>query len=406
MLVYLLIFICAFLFSLLWGFEIAYSLLNKIRHNLDPTSSDGKIFSFLFRNDRRVYSSLWFACILLFIAYQFFFFSAVQINLPTLFLGVQILISVCGSILLLFVVLDLILRLLFKVNIVSIVSYLSLPASFLVCLFAPVYLFVRRVRKENQWRLSVNGIFAEIENLNSGKQVADTDREDYKEEVKMFRNALDFSNVMVGDCMVPRTEIVSLDVEASVDELREILVKSNCSRIVVFKENIDNVLGYVHSLDMFDSPHEIKDMLNPLPVVQETLAANKMLKIFLQEHKGMALVVDEFGGTSGIVTLEDIMEEIFGEIEDEHDRGDGLVAKRLSKNEFVLSGRLEIEDVNERFDLHLPISDDYITIGGLILSRNYVLPKPKDVVRMDDFCFTIIKTSSTKIDVVNLKIGA
>jgi CBS domain containing-hemolysin-like protein len=241
----------------------------------------------------------------------------------------------------------------------------------------------------------------EAEVLLSGVQDSNGSEVD---EVRLFRNALEFSNVLLKDCIVPRTELEAIDVNAGIEALRQLFVESNCSRILVYKENLDNMIGYVHSSDMFDQPEDIQSLLNPLIVVPEFMAANKLLKIFLQRKKSLALVVDEFGGTSGIVTLEDMMEEIFGEIEDEHDE-DEYVAKSLNKDEYILSGRLEIEQVNEDFGLSLPVSDDYQTIAGLILAYNEILPQKGEVVELHpNFSFTIIRLVATRIDLVRLKV--
>lgn len=260
------------------------------------------------------------------------------------------------------------------------------------------------LKNKEDCQLSINRICRDKEYSDYCKSRMQEKDDDVDKEVKMFQNALDFSNVLIKDCIVPRTEIIAIDVESSVDQLKSMFVQLNYSRILVYKDNIDNIVGYVHSLDMFDHPHEIKDMLNPLPVVQENMPANRMLKIFLQQHKGIALVVDEFGGTSGIVTLEDIMEEIFGEIEDEHDEEEEYVSNRISKNEYLLSGRLEIEEVNEAYNLNLPLSDEYSTIAGLLLFENSVLPSKGSVIKLDNYEFSIIKISYTRIELVRLKV--
>ena len=220
----------------------------------------------------------------------------------------------------------------------------------------------------------------------------------------IYRNALDFSNVKLKNCIIPRTEIAAIEQNATVAELQDMFIETNYSRIFVYKENIDNIIGYVHSLDMFDRPDEIQTMLNPLIVAPETMAANKLLKLFLQQRKGIALVVDEFGGTSGIITLEDIMEEIFGEIEDEHDYEDEFVAKQLTTNEYLLSGRLEIKEANEQFGLEFPVSEDYATIAGLILFGNEVLPEKNNVIQIGKYQFHVLKVMATRIELVRLKI--
>lgn len=227
--------------------------------------------------------------------------------------------------------------------------------------------------------------------------------EDIETEVKIFQNALDFSSIKIRDCIVPRTEIIAVDIEASLDELTSHFIESGISKIIVYKESIDNIIGYIHSSEMFRHADSWKEHISQIPFVPETMAAQKLMQLFMQQKKTLAVVVDEFGGTSGIVALEDLVEEILGEIEDEHDTSN-YIAKRLGEDEYVLSARLEIEKVNEMFDLALPESDDYLTLGGLILHHYQSFPKLHEVVTFEHFHFKIIKMSATKIELVRLKV--
>lgn len=228
-------------------------------------------------------------------------------------------------------------------------------------------------------------------------------KEELDTEVKIFQNALDFSNVKIRDCIVPRTEIVAVDETVSLEELKNLFVESGISKIVVYKGNIDNVVGYIHSSEMFRNPVDWRQNIKEVPIVPETMAAHKLMKLFMQQKKTIAVVVDEFGGTAGIVSLEDLVEEIFGDIEDEHDNT-SYVCKQVGEHEYVLSARLEIEKVNETFGLDLPESDDYLTIGGLILNHYQRFPKMHEVVKIDKFCFKIIKVTATKIELVRLEV--
>ena len=228
--------------------------------------------------------------------------------------------------------------------------------------------------------------------------------DDIEEEVKIFHNALDFSDTKVRDCMVPRTEIDAIDIDdCTIDELKNKFVESGHSKIVVYREDIDHIIGYVHSSELFKQFSDITKHIQQMPYVPETMAARKMMHIFLQQKKSLGVVVDEFGGTSGLVSLEDIVEEIFGDIEDEHDN-QKYVAKQLEDGEYLLSARLEIEKVNELFGLDLPESDDYMTVGGLILHEYQAFPKLNEVVRIGRFEFKIIKNTMTKIELVRLKV--
>lgn len=223
-------------------------------------------------------------------------------------------------------------------------------------------------------------------------------------EVKIFQNALEFSNVKVRDCIVPRTEIVACDKEVSTDELRSRFIETGLSKILIYDENIDNIIGYIHSSELFKHPNNWLEQLCKVSIVPETMAANKLMRVLMQEKKSLAVVVDEFGGTSGIVTLEDLVEEIFGEIEDEHDMK-REVARKVSENEYLLSGRMEIDTLNEMFGLDLPESDDYVTIAGLILHYYQKFPKLNESIEYGKYTFKIVKATATKIELVRMKVS-
>ena len=222
-------------------------------------------------------------------------------------------------------------------------------------------------------------------------------------EVKIFQNALDFSNIKIRDCMVPRTEIIAIEDNADINDLKSLFIESGISKIIVYKESIDNVVGYIHSSEMFRNLTDWKEGIRQLPIVPETMNANKLMQLFMQQKRSIAVVVDEFGGTAGIVAMEDLVEQIFGEIEDEHDT-QTYVAKSIGNNEYVLSGRLDIEKVNELFPIDLPESDDYQTVGGLILHQYQSFPKIYEIISFDKFEFKILKVTATKIELVKLKV--
>ena len=225
-----------------------------------------------------------------------------------------------------------------------------------------------------------------------------------EDEVELFHNALDFADTKVRDCMVPRTEIDAIDVEdCTVEQLRNMFVESGHSKMIVYRGDIDHIIGYIHSSELFKHFTHIAKHVQQMPFVPETMAARKLMHIFLQQKKSLAVVVDEFGGTSGIVSLEDIVEEITGDIEDEHDN-QKYVAKQLADGDYMLSARLEIEKVNELFGLELPESDDYMTVGGLILHEYQSFPKLNEVVQIGRFQFKIVKNTMTKIELVRLKV--
>ncbi len=228
---------------------------------------------------------------------------------------------------------------------------------------------------------------------------------DLHEEVKIFQNALEFSNVKVRDCIIPRTEVDAVPTSAPLEQLLARFVESGHSKIIVYNSDIDDVVGYVHSSEMFHllPTDNWTDRLREVSIVPETMAAPKLMHEFMQTKRSIAVVVDEFGGTSGIVTLEDLVEEIFGEIQDEHDK-ENYICKDLDNGEYLLSARMEIEKVNEVLDLNLPESEEYLTVGGLILHKYQSFPNLNEVVKFDKFEFKILKTATTKIELVRLKV--
>ena len=230
-----------------------------------------------------------------------------------------------------------------------------------------------------------------------------SNEDEINDEVKIFQNALDFSDCKVRDRMKPRTEIQAVEEQATLEELRQKFIESGNSKIIVYREDIDHIVGYIHSSELFHNPPHWQDHIRQLTFVPETMQAQKLMQIFLQQKKSVGIVVDEFGGTSGLVSLEDIVEEIFGDIEDEHD-STKYVAKKTEDGDYVLSARLEIDKVNEMFGLDLPESDEYMTVGGLILHEYQSFPKLNEEVKFGDFEFKIIKSTSRKIELVKLHI--
>lgn len=235
-----------------------------------------------------------------------------------------------------------------------------------------------------------------IDNTPQGGEVDD--------EMKIFQNALDFPDLKVRDCMVPRTEINAVPYDCTADELQQKFVESGNSKILIYKEDIDHIVGYIHTLELFRAREKWHDHIRQMPFVPETMAAQKLMQIFLGQKKSIGVVVDEFGGTSGIVSLEDIVEEIFGDIEDEHDNTN-YIAKQTADGDYILSGRLEIDKANELFNLGLPDSGEYKTISGLILHAYQSFPKLNEVVKVGKYHFKIVKKTMTKIEVVSLHVA-
>jgi CBS domain containing-hemolysin-like protein len=293
-------------------------------------------------------------------------------------------------------------------------KFLSIPTLFFYLLFYPISKFTVATSNLFLWIFFKNSrgrkkeedvIFSKVDLdyfVTHSKQIKE-DTEPGHNDIRIFQNALDFSNVKLRECMVPRTEIEAVEAKSSVEKLRQKFVETRLSRILIYQDTIDNIIGYFELKDIFKNPSEITSMTRKLAIVPETMPANKLLKVFVEENKNIALVVDEFGGTSGMVTIEDVLEEIVGDIEDEHDTID-LIEKDLGNNEYIFSGRLEIDYLNEKYKLNFPEEDDFETLAGFILFHHGSIPRNNDVIRIGRFLIKVLRASTTKLELVNLKI--
>jgi CBS domain containing-hemolysin-like protein len=293
-------------------------------------------------------------------------------------------------------------------------KFLSIPTLFFFFLFYPVSkftlaasnLFIRvffriKTREKNQ----ENIVFSRVDLdhfVNLSKQSTEESEPDHH-NIRIFQNALDFSNVKLRECMIPRTEIEAVDCQSTVEQLKEKFIETRLSRILVYENSIDNIIGYFELKDIFKNPADIRSSLRTLAFVPETMPASRLLKLFVDEKKNIALVVDEFGGTSGMVTMEDVLEEIVGDIEDEHDINE-LTEKVTGSNEYILSGRLEIDYLNDKYQLNLPEKDDYETLAGMIMFFYGSIPVNNDVIRIGKILIKVLRSTTTRLELVNLKI--
>ena len=303
---------------------------------------------------------------------------------------------------------------LFRINPNRMMRLFALPAYIFYIILWPVSKFTSSLGKLLLWLVGEKVQKAKLEKVFTREDLdyliqsnidKAADDEDIEDEVKIFQNALDFSSVKVRDCIVPRTEIVAVSTETSFRELQTQFVESGHSKIIVYKEDIDNIVGYIHTAEMFrlSEDEDWTKHVREVPIVPETMNAQKLLGTFISQKRSLAVIVDEFGGTSGIVTMEDLVEEIFGEIEDEHD-SKNYTARQTAPGEYQLSGRLEIAQANELLGLDLPESDDYLTVGGLILHEFQNFPKLNEPVRFGHWEFKVTKKTATKIELVQLRV--
>lgn len=398
------------------GMEIAFVSVNKLRFEMKKNRSVSSfVLSLFFKNPNNFISTMLVGNNIALIIYGIFMAQLIETNLPEgvtqnhfLSLFIQILVST----LIILITGEFLPKILFKIEPNISLNIFAVPLFLCYILLCPVSkimsglsdlilrMFGLKISKENS-----DIAFSKVDLdsfVQSSVQNVDS-KEEVDAEVKIFQNALDFSTVKIRDCVVPRTEIVAVDISTSVEELKSYFIESGISKIIVYNGNIDSIIGYIHSSEMFHNQADWQSSIQQVPIVPETMGANKLMKLFMQKKKSLAVVVDEFGGTSGIVSLEDLVEEIFGDIEDEHDTS-SYIAKRINESEFILSARLEIEKVNELFNLDLPESDEYITVGGLILNQYQSFPKLHEIVKMGSFQFKIIKVTATKIELVRLKV--
>ncbi len=414
----ILIIIIVMIFSSFFsGMEIAFVASNKLRIELDKKQGQfgSKLIGFFTENPGQYFATMLIGNNIALVIFGLIIsrlLSPVLMPLLQSDLAVIIVNTVISTALILLMS-EFLPKTVFMISPNFFLNILSLPAMFFYVIFYPVSkltlavsnLFLRlffgiKGNKKDQ----ENFVFSKVDFsnfLNEDRQSTGS-AEPLKENIRIFRNALDFSNVKLRECMVPRTEIVAIEAGSKVQDLKERFIQTGHSRILVYQNTIDNIIGYFELKDMFKDPPDIMSCVRKLAIVPETMTANKLLKLFFDEKMNVALVVDEFGGTSGMVTIEDVLEEIVGDIEDEHDYYE-LTEKEIAAGEFVFSGRLEIDYLNETYNLDLPEEDDYETLAGLILYHHGSIPVVNETINIGKFVFRVIKVTATRIELVNLK---
>ena len=298
----------------------------------------------------------------------------------------------------------------FQIYANNLVKFFALPGYFFYIVFSVVSEFIiwitdkilKLIFKTDGDEVQLSFSKVELGNYIS-EQMETVKREDEVDsEIQIFQNALDFSEVKSREVLIPRTEVVAVTIDRSPKELSELFIKTGLSKILVYNENIDNILGYVHSFELFKKPTTIKSILIPVVFVPETMLIKEVLNILTKKSKSIAVVIDEYGGTSGILTVEDIIEELFGEIEDEHDKL-VLIEKVVNNGTYVFSARLDVDYLNETYKLNLPENENYETLGGMIVSFTEGIPKKDEVIVFQDYTFNILEVSNTKVELVEVK---
>ncbi len=393
--------------------EIAFFKSNKLRFELDKKNRNltSSILSIFYRHPQEFISTMLVGNNICLVIYGLLM--AVFLKPLLSFIDNQVLITISQTILATIIVLitgEFLPKTIFRVN-----PNLWLRGFSWVLLFFYVVLFpisrfsawlsvsILRLFRINISQTTEDNVFSRIDlNYLLQENFDNTQSEkEIKNEVKIFQNALDFSKVKLRDCSLPRTEIVALDFNTSDEVLKQTFIETGFSKIPIYKGDIDNIIGYIHASEMFEHQHDWKKQINTIPIVPENMSAQKLMKVFMAQKKTIAVVVDEFGGTAGIVTLEDIIEEIFGEIEDEHDTID-YVAEQTNENEYLFSGRLDIKIANSKFNLGIPESEAYETIAGFILHNHQHFPKLNEIIRIEQFTIKCVKVTNNRIELVKL----
>ena len=399
------------------GMEIAFVSSNKLRFEMDRSerSITSRILSIFFHNPNNFISTMLVGNNIALVVYGILMAELIEQRFLRSLIENDFLIVLIQTIISTLIILvtgEFMPKTLFKINPNFTLNLFAIPAFICYVVLYPISKFasacsgiILRIMGTKVNKEDSDKAFTKVDlDYFIQRSIQDSgDNQELETEVQIFQNALDFSSIKIRDCMVPRTEIVAIEDNASIEELKSLFIESGISKILVYKENIDNIVGYIHSSEMFRKPSDWTQSIRQLPIVPETMNANKLMQLFMQQKRSIAVVVDEFGGTAGIVAMEDLVEQIFGEIEDEHDT-QSYVAKSIGNNEYVLSGRLDIEKANELLSLDLPESDDYQTIGGLILHQYQSFPKIYEIISFDKFEFKILKVTATKIELVKLKV--
>lgn len=417
--VFLEIIIILMLSAFFSGMEIAFVSSNKLRFELEKSSQSftSKILGIFYGHPNNFISTLLVGNNIALVVYGILMAKVIDTYLMqplglNEYEGAKLIIQTLLSTLIVLVTGEFLPKTLFKINPNRMMRIFAFPAFLFYIILYPISEITSGLSRFFLWTI---GLHTSKDQTEKAFTKVDLDyfiqssiegsitKEEINEEIRIFQNALEFSNVKVRDCIVPRTEIQAIDKTASLEELKNLFIESGNSKIIVYDEDIDHIVGFIHSSELFKTDEQWQDNIREVPIVPETMPAQKLLKTFMQQKKSLAVIVDEFGGTSGIVTMEDLVEEIFGDIEDEHDTSN-YVAKQIKQNEYIISARLEIERINELLQLNLPESDEYQTLGGLILHHYQSFPKLNEVISFGKYEFKILKNTMTKIELVRLKV--
>jgi CBS domain containing-hemolysin-like protein len=400
------------------GLEIAYISANKLKIEVDKNQGRyrARILALLIRKPSRFLGALMLgsqlSLVLFGIALALLLKDYLRAVLPAPLQSELIIISLLILIasLIILITSEMIPRALFRINPNRILSILALPTIVVYWVFYPIILLFTGLSTfllKTLFRVQIIGEgygfgVTDLDEYIREFSLEEEDGQEVSQEMQMFQNAIDFRTVKIRECMIPRTEIAALEEKDSLEKLREKLVSTGFSRIMVYRQSIDNIVGYAHAFDLFKQPENIEEILKTPPFFPETMPAREALTQLIKAHRSLAVVVDEFGGTSGLVTMEDLMEEILGDISDEYDVEE-LIEKELAEGEYIFSGRLEIDYLNETYELDIPESEEYETLAGYILKQSNHIPVAGEEILADGLHITITQATDTRIEQVHLR---
>ncbi|NNC49447.1 MAG: HlyC/CorC family transporter [Flaviramulus sp.] len=423
--VYVVIIIVSLILSAFFsGMEIAYVSSNKIHIEIEK-KQDGvlaKVLSKLTEKPSKFIATMLIGNNIALVIYGFFMGDLLvnwfQTLLPThygflnyLLSDLSLLSQTIISTLLILITAEFLPKVFFQIYSNTLLKLLAIPAYIFYVLFTLISDFViwisdfvlKHLFKTEGDQIQLAFTKVELGHYISEQMESVEEHDDVDTEIQIFQNALEFSEVKAREVMVPRTEIIAVEINDTIKSLNALFTETGCTKILVYKDTIDDILGYVHSFELFKKPKSIKSMILPVEFVPQTVLIKDVLGVLTKKRKSIAVILDEYGGTSGIMTVEDIVEELFGEIEDEHDSVD-LVEDKIDNNTYKFSARLEVDYINETYKINLPENENYGTLGGLIVNHTEEIPTQNDVVRIENFQFTILEVSNTKIDMVELKV--
>ncbi|GGD53736.1 hemolysin family protein [Muriicola marianensis] len=420
----LIIIICLILSAFFSGMEIAFVSANKIHIEIEKKQTGflAKVLSRLTRKPSKFIATMLIGNNIALVVYGFYMGDLLmgwfQQMLPASYRFFQLaltdfslLTQTIISTLIILITAEFLPKVFFQIYANTLLKILAIPAYLFYAVFSPISEFVIKVSdfilkalfktRGDEVQLAFSKV--ELGDYITEQMEAVEEEDDLDSEIQIFQNALEFSAVKAREVMVPRTEITAVELHETPKNLAKLFSETGYSKILVYKNTIDNIIGYIHSYELFKKPKTIKSILLPVEFVPETMLIHEILKILTKKRKSMAVVLDEYGGTSGVMTVEDIVEELFGEIEDEHDSTD-LHEEQLDERTFKFSARLEVDYINETYKLELPDTEEFETLGGLIVHETGEIPEQDSKIRIGDYLFTILEVSSTKIDLVTLEI--